>query len=189
MAVQDLPKDKTEKRVGKRQPGVGLRRQLVMQYILSGEPGTVDVFARKLRKGVVVDQRPDSTNPGGFLPVVKKFQVSTKLIHKDIKTIRDRWAEDEKFRVGKEEYRAKLTDLYNRAYREAQRGEKSFDKVNAVRACRDLLLDLMALDGHAKRGINIEPGGVLKVEHKQLHIWLGDKETAVVPTDAELISD
>lgn len=184
-----LPLDKTAKRITPSSGGVGLRRQIVMQYILAGEGGSVEALARRLRAGVEIGRRRSKEDPDRTLPIIKKFQVSTKLVHKDIQAIRNRWATDVKFRVAKEEYRAKLQDLFNRFYREVQAAPDLFKKVAAGRLCRDLLKDMGQLDGYFKLAVNVEGDAVLNIEQKTLNVWLADKENAVVPLDSDPVSD
>lgn len=184
-----LPLDKTAKRISPNTGGVGLRRQIVMQYILAGEGGSVEALTRRMRAGVVIGSRRSRKDPTKEEQIIQRFQVSTKVVHKDIQTIRDRWAQDVKFRVAKEEYRAKLQDLFNRSYREAQGGLGTLNKVAALRMCRDLLKDMGQLDGYFKTGITVEEGAVLNMENKTLNVWLSDKENAIVPVDAEPVSD
>lgn len=181
------PDKKPPKALMPRDPGAETRRNIVMQWIISGCPGTVAMLASRLRRGVQVGTNTDGS------PRIRQYHTTTKKVLKDITTIRRRWAEDEKIRVGKQEYMARSNDLFNRAYRIAQgldsKDTTQLEKLAALRVCRELLVDMEKMDGHLRPDVSVAGDAVFNIEHKTLNVWLGDKENAVVPVDAELVSD
>lgn len=156
--------------------GMGLRRRVVREYLLAGSPGSLEMLAKMMRSGVQVDGLKEK----------RAFTATAKQLSQDVAIIRAKWKSDEAFRVAKEEYRARLDNLFAQSYSIARNvSNPASSRVAALRVCLDYQETMMKLDGYLKTGITVEKGGVLVAEQKELNVWLNDKEGAVVTDEDE----
>lgn len=160
---------------------MSLRRQAVMHWILSGQPGTLERLGTKLRSGQVT--MPDGTK--------RAIHATTAMLYKDFALIKAKWASDQQYRWSKEEYREKLQRLYQTAMRDGQSATaKPMERLNAIRLCADLLRQIGQLDGmwsNTPDAGSVSP--VAQLEIAELRAALDDHENAnvidVTPTKGE----